>query len=325
MSPAHLSPTQSTDRAALLSLRNHRPRREWDRGTVFGTHVSRGKAMDGYWSPMRRKRLGGYGVSVDGRREMPSVQPFARTGLPGSGFQLANGLRRRSKTGNISHRCGDSEPCEAQNLVSGALNTRCWQSMVKEGAPHESDAWAAFEGEVLPHADRLFRLAMWFERNRAEAEDVVQETMMQALRSFHRFQPGTNCRAWLTTILQRIVSNRRRAKGRSIVVSDPDDRIAHTVPFVPPVPQDLTDELVLSSLQRLSPAFQEVILLCDVEDLSYKEAAKALAIPIGTVMSRLHRGRAQLRSELVAADAVFAGRRPNGEDVNTSHERVEAS
>jgi RNA polymerase sigma-70 factor, ECF subfamily len=189
----------------------------------------------------------------------------------------------------------------------------------------DSDGRARFEAEVLPHAGRLFRLAMWFERNRADAEDVVQETMMQALRSFHRFQPGTNCRAWLTTILQHIVSNRRRAKGRSIVVSDPDDRIAHTVPFVPPVPQDLTDELVLSSLRRLPTVFQEVILLCDVEDLSYKEAAEALGTPIGTVMSRLHRGRAQLRSDLVAANAPLAGRRPNGEEVNASHKRVQAS
>ena len=165
------------------------------------------------------------------------------------------------------------------------------------------DAWSAFEGEVLPHADRLFRLAMWFVRNRADAEDVVQDTMIQALKSFHRFQPGTNCRAWLTTILQRIVSNRRRAAGRSIVVDDPDDRIAQTVPFVPPVPQELTDEAVLGTLRRLPAAFQDVIILCDVEDLSYKEAAEALAIPIGTVMSRLHRGRAQLRAEL-AADAA---------------------
>ena len=198
--------------------------------------------------------------------------------------------------------------------------------MGKEGASHEADAWAAFEGEVLPHADRLFRVAMWFERNRADAEDVVQETMMQALRSFHRFQPGTNCRAWLTTILQRIVSNRRRAKGRSVVMSDPDDRIAQTVAFVPPVPQDLTDELVLGSLRRLPTAYQDVILLCDVEALSYKEAAQALMIPIGTVMSRLHRGRAQLRSELVAADAAFAGRRPKGDEAEPSPpKRIEAS
>ena len=162
---------------------------------------------------------------------------------------------------------------------------------------------------MLPHAARLFRLAMWLVRNRADAEDVVQETMIQALRSFHRYQPGTNCRAWLITILQRIVSNRRRTKGRSIVVDDPEDRIANTVPFVPPVPQELTDEQVLESLRKLPTAFQEVILLCDVEDLSYKEAAEALAIPIGTVMSRLHRGRAQLRRELVASEVVSLGSR----------------
>lgn len=174
-----------------------------------------------------------------------------------------------------------------------------------------ADARTVFEHEVLPHAPRLFRLAMWLERNRADAEDVVQDTMMQALRSFHRFEPGTNCRAWLITILQRIVSNRRRAKGRSILVSDPDDRIAHTVPFVPPVPQVLTDETVLATLRRLPLAFRDVILLCDVEDLSYKEAADALAIPIGTVMSRLHRGRSQLRTELAATDAIVV--RPSTE------------
>ena len=198
-------------------------------------------------------------------------------------------------------------------------------SMLKQAVSgDDSDAWGAFEGEVLPHADRLFRLAMWFVRNRADAEDVVQDTMIQALKSFHRFQPGTNCRAWLTTILQRIVSNRRRAAGRSIVVDDPDDRIAQTAPFVPPVPQDLTDELVLGTLRRLPTTFQEVILLCDVEDFSYKEAAEALAIPIGTVMSRLHRGRAQLRSELAAADALSLGQSAGG-GVNTLNQRIEAS
>ena len=196
--------------------------------------------------------------------------------------------------------------------------------MVKQPASHDSDAWAAFEGEVLPHADRLFRLAMWFMRNRADAEDVVQDTMMQALKSFHRFQPGTNCRAWLTTILQRIVSNRRRKTGRSIVVGDPDDRIAQTVPFVPPVPQHLTDEVVLGTLRRLPTVFQEVILLCDVEDLSYKEAAEALAIPIGTVMSRLHRGRGQLRAQLAAGEPVLV-RRASGDGENAPDERIEAS
>ena len=186
--------------------------------------------------------------------------------------------------------------------------------MAQIPAPAASDtdsAWAAFEAEALPHVDRLFRLAMWFERNRPEAEDLVQETMMQALRSFHRFQPGTNCRAWLTTILQHVRSNRRRARGRSPLVEDPDDRIAQAVPFVPPVPQHLIDEDILGALARIPAPFQEVIVLCDVEELTYKEIAEALSIPIGTVMSRLHRGRALLRSELGASDAM-PGRRQAG-------------
>src|SRR5512141_380241 len=99
--------------------------------------------------------------------------------------------------------------------------------MAHESASAAADtAWAAFEAEALPHVDRLFRLAMWFERNRAEAEDLVQETMIQALQSFHRFQSGTNCRAWLVSILQHVRSNRRRAQARSPLVPDPEDRLA---------------------------------------------------------------------------------------------------
>jgi RNA polymerase sigma-70 factor (ECF subfamily) len=168
--------------------------------------------------------------------------------------------------------------------------------------------WATFEAEALPHADRLFRLAMWFEGNRAEAEDLMQETMLQALQSFHRFQAGTNCRAWLATILQHVRSNRRRARGRSPLVDDPDDRLAQTIPFEAPIPQQLSDEDILSALGRIPAQCQEVIVLCDVEELTYKEIAEALAIPIGTVMSRLHRGRAFLRSEL-GASAGAGGRR----------------
>jgi RNA polymerase sigma-70 factor (ECF subfamily) len=170
--------------------------------------------------------------------------------------------------------------------------------------PRPADAtpeWVAFEAEALPNMDRLLRLAMWFEGSRTEAEDLVQETMIRALQSFHRFQPGTNCRAWLVTILRHVRSNRRRARIRSPLVSDPDDRLAETMTFVPPVPQQLTDETVLSALRGIAAQYQEVIILCDVEELTYKEIAEALAIPIGTVMSRLHRGRAQLRSELGAS------------------------
>src|SRR5580765_1034910 len=108
--------------------------------------------------------------------------------------------------------------------------------MAQKSAPAAADpAWAAFEAEALPHLDRLFRLAMWFERDRSQAEDLVQETMLQALQSFHRFQPGTNCRAWLAMILQHVRSNRSRARDRSLLVEDPDDRVARTTPFQAPV------------------------------------------------------------------------------------------
>ena len=164
--------------------------------------------------------------------------------------------------------------------------------------------WTAFEAEAMPHVDRLFRLAMWWERDRREAEDLVQDTLVQALQSFHRFTAGTNCRAWLVTILQHVRSNRRRAKIRLLTVEDPDNRIAETVPFVPPVPQHLTDEDVLAALRRIPEAYQDIILLSDVEELTYKEIATVLKIPIGTVMSRLHRGRTMLRQHLASSSIV---------------------
>jgi RNA polymerase sigma-70 factor, ECF subfamily len=174
---------------------------------------------------------------------------------------------------------------------------------------HDNDArqtWRAFEAEALPHLASLFRVAMWFERNRAEAEDLVQDTLKHALESFDRYTPGTNCRAWLMAILHHVRSNRRRAKQRSPVVADTGEMLASTAPFVPPVPEHLTDEDLLDALKRIPPEYQEVLMLSDVEELRYKEIAAALSIPIGTVMSRLHRGRALLRQELTKRNAALA-------------------
>src|SRR5690349_24882869 len=106
--------------------------------------------------------------------------------------------------------------------------------------------WPVFEAEALPHIDSLFRMAMWFERNRAEAEDLVQDTLKHALESFDRYTPGTNCRAWLMSILHHVRSNRQRARQRSPVVADTDEMLASTVPFIPPVPEHLTDEDLLN-------------------------------------------------------------------------------
>jgi RNA polymerase sigma-70 factor (ECF subfamily) len=169
--------------------------------------------------------------------------------------------------------------------------------------PHSSDLWAAFEAEAMPHVDRLMRLAMWWERDRREAEDLVQDTLVQALRSFHRFTPGTNCRAWLVSILRHTRSNRHRERQRRPAVDAIDERIADAVPFVPAVPDHITDEEILAALAGIPELYQEIIILCDVEEMTYKDIAGACGIPVGTVMSRLHRGRALLRKQLVAVQA----------------------
>ena len=163
------------------------------------------------------------------------------------------------------------------------------------GFPREKrrlEDWASFESEALPfHAD-LYRLAKWLLRNQAEAEDLVQETFVEALRSFHRFEQGTNCRAWLIKIMYHLLSKRRRESNRLRVVGDVDEQIAETV--APAASGDLAGEEVLNALKRLPQHYQEVVILSDVEELNYKEIADALSIPIGTVMSRLFYARRKM-------------------------------
>lgn len=184
-------------------------------------------------------------------------------------------------------------------LLPGLHGLSCLAAYDRHSA--SPDLWSAFEAEAMPHVDRLFRLAMWMERDRQEAEDLVQETLLQALRSFGRFTPGTNCRAWLITILQRVRSNRRRSRFRRQAHEGVDDRVVETVAYVPPIPTHLTDEDVLAALKGIPEPYQDIILLSDVEDMTYREISAALDIPLGTVMSRLHRGRALLRRALAAA------------------------
>ena len=181
----------------------------------------------------------------------------------------------------------------------------------RESGSDNQERWASFEAEAMPHVSSLFRIAFWLTRDRAEAEDLVQETLMAALGSFHRFAPGTNCHAWLVTILYHRNSKRRRVANRLMLVSDNDEQIAETLVFEAATPQNITDEEVLAALQRLPRTFQEVIILADIEEMSYKEIASAIDVPIGTVMSRISRGRKLLRTELAAYARAhgFADRR----------------
>jgi RNA polymerase sigma-70 factor (ECF subfamily) len=136
--------------------------------------------------------------------------------------------------------------------------------MFGSGSEREKE-WAAFEAEALPLMADVFRVANYLTRDREEAEDLTQETFIQALKSFHRYTPGTNCRAWLVTILYHLNSKRKYKLGRLKLVEDVDEQIAQTVAFVPPIPENLKDEEILQALKRLPQAFRDAVVLSDVE------------------------------------------------------------
>lgn len=161
---------------------------------------------------------------------------------------------------------------------------------------NEGQKLAEFESAALAHADQLFRVALRLTRDMGKAEDLVQEAYLQAWRSFHRFELGTNLRAWLFKIMFNVYySGQRKARLQLVPV---EETIAETMAYDPPTPVHLTDEDVLAALEQLPRDFQIPVVLADVEELSYREVAEALAIPLGTVMSRLHRGRKLLRMGL---------------------------
>jgi RNA polymerase sigma-70 factor, ECF subfamily len=152
----------------------------------------------------------------------------------------------------------------------------------------------------MPLFERLYNFACWLTQDRQEAEDLVQETYAKALKGFLSFEPGTNFRAWIYRILRNtFLTSRTGLRVTSTVPFDPEDD-AEILPTVDETPesillQRLDGELVRDALDRLPVAHREVILLCDVEEMSYQEISLALAIPVGTVMSRLLRTRRALR------------------------------
>jgi RNA polymerase sigma-70 factor (ECF subfamily) len=168
---------------------------------------------------------------------------------------------------------------------------------------------ATFEDLALPLFDQLYNFAHWLTHDATEAEDLVQEAYTKALRGFSGFQVGTNFRAWMFRILRNTFLTSRSGLNSAAIE---DQQVVATASNHPTpeaiLIQQADRELVQQALTQLAVPFREILLLCEVEEMSYDEIAQVLAIPIGTVMSRLYRARKALRSLLL--DKFRGG--PNG-------------
>lgn len=163
-----------------------------------------------------------------------------------------------------------------------------------------------FEQLALPLFDSLYNFAHWLTGDRVDAEDLVQETYAKALKGFKSFQEGTNLRAWMFRILRNTFLTSRTGlmtRNTSSLEEEAEDAevlVAHTITPESVLLQNENQQMILDALTALPVHYREIILLCEVEELAYREIADVLSLPIGTVMSRLSRARNSLRHKLVS-------------------------
>jgi RNA polymerase sigma factor (sigma-70 family) len=176
------------------------------------------------------------------------------------------------------------------------------RGMVQFGpsSSEEDRSLAGFEELAIPLFDSLYNFARWLVQNQIDAEDLVQETYLKALRSYASFEPGTNFRAWIFRILKNtFLGSCSKLEQRMTLAIESEEGLPPTSATPESLLIGRSDiDAVRCAIEQLPVIFREVILLCDVEDASYREIAEILSIPIGTVMSRLARARKMVRDLL---------------------------
>jgi RNA polymerase sigma-70 factor (ECF subfamily) len=167
---------------------------------------------------------------------------------------------------------------------------------------------ADFEREAIPHMDILYNYALRMTSNADDADDLVQETYLKAFRFWDKYEKGTNIRAWLFRIMKNSYINRYRKEVKEPDTVDYDDiqNFYKSIRYASADPNDLEEKIfggllednVARAIESLPEDFRTVVILCDIEGLSYEEIAEFVDSPIGTIRSRLHRGRKMLRAKL---------------------------
>ena len=195
------------------------------------------------------------------------------------------------------------------------MNLLPWRR--KEDAPKPDEP--SFADLALPLLPALYNLANWLTRHAADAEDLVQESLLKALRGFAGFEPGTNFKAWIFRILRNtyLTSRSGLAAMRTVALDDelegddvyPEGVVNRRTPEAEVIHMRDADALY-AAMEKLPPPLLEVLLLCDVEEMKYREIAMVVGIPIGTVMSRVARARAFVRRELQTSSRTSREVRP---------------